>query len=179
VENSNEGELDEDHDRRFSATVEGATSEQQMTSSSFYSFFGLVVCCALVTKQIIESTHLSYTVPRESTLSDFPRPFTIATTPNNATNAPLWETSSTLPEWMKDYFDWHQDQLANHLNEENWQSQRYLVMRCLESEVCGGASDRLSSIPKFIRVASMSKRLLFIKWTRPAPLEDFLVPPGA
>jgi hypothetical protein len=153
-----------------------------MINNSFYLFLSLVVCIVLVTKQVIESTHM--------TLSTFPRELEAAadslhsvvkkTTATNETNnaARLWEASSVLPEWMKDYFDWHQDQLANHLNKENWASHRYLVIRCLESEVCGGASDRLSSIPKFVRVASMSKRLLFIKWTKPAPLEEFLVPPG-
>jgi hypothetical protein len=149
-----------------------------MTNSNFYSFFGLVVCCALVTNQIIGSTQMSYTVPRESTVAVFPDSLIVNKAPNTATNGTLWEKSSVLPQWMKDYFEWHQDQLANHLNKENWESHRYLVMRCLESEVCGGASDRLSSIPKFVRVASMSKRILFIKWTRPAALEEFLVPPG-
>jgi hypothetical protein len=195
-----------------------------MMSKSFYSVLCLAVCCAIVTKQIIGSTQLSYTVARESTIlavvpdsillkkmhqnnvtynatvvpdsiisnkthqnnvtynatTVVPDSIILNKTQNNATNTTLrlWEASSVLPKWMKDYFNWHQDQLANHLKKENWQSHRYLVIRCLESEVCGGASDRLSSIPKYIRVASKSKRLLFIKWTRPAPLEEFLIPPG-
>jgi hypothetical protein len=180
----------------YDFSIDQSKQEETMMSNNFYSFFGLVVCCALVTKQIIGSTQMSYTVRRESTLAVVPDSIILKKThnatnavvvpdsiilkktQNNATNATLWEASTVLPEWMKDYFDWHQDQLANHLNKEKWQSHRYLVLRCLESEVCGGASDRLSSIPKYIRVASKSKRLLFIKWTRPAPLEEFLVPPG-
>jgi len=86
-------------------------------------------------------------------------------------------SSPTLPEWMKQYFAWHQEQRQS-LNETNWQSKRYLIVRCLEiDEKCGGTSDRLQSIPFAIMAANQTQRLLFIKWERPAPLEKFLVPP--
>lgn len=88
-----------------------------------------------------------------------------------------WAPVPEFPDWMNDYFDWHMRVRAN-LNEENWRSQRYLVMRCLASdEKCGGASDRLQSFLLAIKFASLGGRLLFIKWERPAMLEEFLVPP--
>jgi hypothetical protein len=68
----------------------------------------------------------------------------MASTGTSLTNRPtsttnLWETSSAsvLPKWMKEYFSWHQDSLAR-LNETNYESQRYLVMRCLQiDDKCG------------------------------------------
>ena len=94
------------------------------------------------------------------------------------TTFPLWESMSSLPSWMNTYFSWHQDQLLT-LNATNWQSRRYLIARCLNTDQpCGGASDRLKSIPLLIRFASQQERLLFVHWERPAPLENFLLPPG-
>jgi hypothetical protein len=87
------------------------------------------------------------------------------------------EESDVRPPWMKEYFYFHQ-QLRALLNETNWQEQRYFVARCLDTDdVCGGASDRLHSIPALLLIASTTKRLLLIKWSRPAALEEFLVPP--
>jgi hypothetical protein len=89
----------------------------------------------------------------------------------------MWDRSSIVPQWMKDYVQWHY-QVRSQLNESNWDQHRYLVLRCLETDhVCGGASDRLQSIPTLLRLASMSNRLFFIYWNRPAALEHFLVPP--
>jgi hypothetical protein len=98
--------------------------------------------------------------------------------PVNTTEVePLWNTSAHLPGWMKEYFDWHLSQVKL-LNETNWKDQRFLVMRCLDTDnVCGGASDRLQSIPAIILMANQTRRLFFIKWSRPAPLQEFLVPP--
>jgi hypothetical protein len=89
----------------------------------------------------------------------------------------MWDRSTIVPQWMKDYVQWHY-QVRSQLNESNWDQHRYLVLRCLETDhVCGGASDRLQSIPTLLRLASMSNRLFFIHWNRPAALEHFLVPP--
>jgi len=94
------------------------------------------------------------------------------------TTSPLWESMPSLPSWMTTYFSWHRDQLLT-LDATNWQSRRYLIARCLNiDQSCGGASDRLKSIPLLIRFASQQERLLFVHWERPAPLENFLLPPG-
>jgi hypothetical protein len=90
----------------------------------------------------------------------------------------LWENNPALPVWMKEYFDWHHEQLS-HLNETNWKSQRYLVMRCLKEDLkCGGAADRLSLVPVAVLLAKQSARILFIKWERPCALTEFLIPPA-
>jgi hypothetical protein len=88
-----------------------------------------------------------------------------------------WENSTVLPNWFKGYVGFHRDQRLL-LNETNWRNQRYLIMRCLDiDEKCGGASDRLQSVPLMLMLANMTGRILFIKWSRPAALEEFLVPP--
>lgn len=90
----------------------------------------------------------------------------------------LWHRSTTqLPDWIKEYFDWAVEQ-QQHLNPNTFQSYRYIVMQCLTTDDhCGGTSDRLKPIPLVLLLAMRSKRLLYIRWTRPCPLEEFLVPP--
>jgi len=54
---------------------------------------------------------------------------------------------------------------------------KYMILRCSNHEpVCGGAGDRLRSIPFFIAAAARSKRIFLIRWQRPTKLEEFLVP---
>ena len=116
----------------------------------------------------------------------------------------LWELSDYIPHWMKgkhvnsasyphfhciasnltisptitDYFAWHKEELPK-LNSGNWESHRILVMQCLKGSdtKCGGTADRLKPFLFLLREAHESKRLLFIHWTLPARIEEFLVPP--
>lgn len=89
----------------------------------------------------------------------------------------LWDYSEKIPSWMKDYFSWHEGQRLS-LNSTNYSSRRFLIMRCLRVDSrCGGAADRLLSIPFAVLLAYQSRRILLIKWERPAPLEFYLVPP--
>jgi hypothetical protein len=89
----------------------------------------------------------------------------------------MWENSTVLPVWFKEYVAFHREQRLA-LNETNWKDQRYLVMRCLNiDDRCGGASDRLQSVPALLGLANMTRRMFFITWSRPAPLQEFLVPP--
>ena len=84
----------------------------------------------------------------------------------------------SLPAWMTQYFAWHKESLQR-LNEDHsqWKDYRYLVLRCLQMDhKCGGASDRLQSIPMVLQIAAKHERLLFIEWEKPAPLTEFLVP---
>jgi hypothetical protein len=77
----------------------------------------------------------------------------------------MWENSTVLPVWFKDYVALHREQRLA-LNETNWKDQRYLIMRCLDiDEKCGGASDRLQSVPALLGLANMTRRMLFIKWS--------------
>ena len=84
--------------------------------------------------------------------------------------------STTLPVWIKDYFSWHAQQLAS-LTADNWQDHKFLILQCIrEDPHCGGASDRLKPIPLLLWVAQQTGRIFLIWWTRPCPLEEFLVP---
>ena len=90
----------------------------------------------------------------------------------------LWHQSTTLPTWIQEYLDWASEQQQS-LSTENWKSQRYIIMQCLTTDDhCGGTSDRLKPIPLVILLAMRSKRILYIRWTRPCPLEEFLIPPS-
>lgn len=89
----------------------------------------------------------------------------------------LWHQSTSLPPWIQQYLDWASEQQQS-LSTENWKSQRYIIMQCLTTDAhCGGTSDRLKPIPLVILLAMRSKRILYIKWTRPCQLEEFLLPP--
>jgi hypothetical protein len=90
-----------------------------------------------------------------------------------------WNSSQVLPHWFRHYVKWHQDQ-RQLLMPSNWNTSgfQYLVQRCTISEACGGGSDRLLGIPFKVAMAARSKRLFFIIWQRPCPLEEFLVAPS-
>ncbi len=100
----------------------------------------------------------------------------------------LWDQPELrIPQWMKDYFRWHRwkrstwkDPTDN--NNEDWrESERWMISQCLMSQdrkKCGGTADRLKPIPVLLRAAYENKRVFLIRWTRPAPLEEFLPPPA-
>lgn len=91
---------------------------------------------------------------------------------------PQKEYYLSLPKWMTDYFQWHTDQLNSLKSDEksSWIQHRLLILRCMDDDRCGGTSDRIKSLPVFLALAAKSKRLLFLKWNRPFPLEQFLIP---
>lgn len=89
----------------------------------------------------------------------------------------LWQQSTDLPQWMKDYFSWHREQTLHSIPSPAQQQQRYLVLQCLEQDrQCGGLADRILALPFLILMAAQSKRLFKIVWTVPFPLEEFLMP---
>lgn len=94
-------------------------------------------------------------------------------------NDSIVEEPTTTPDWLLEYTVWH-SQVRQTLNETNWKNYQYLVLKCPRGHICGGASDRLKSVPLLVYLASLAKpkRLFFIHWTKPAPLEEFLVPPS-
>jgi hypothetical protein len=94
--------------------------------------------------------------------------FTYTSSSHNAislSTLPLWNSSNTLPLWMKDYFQWHA--LARQkLSLENWNSGRHrprlLVLQCTPGDrKCGGLADRLKPIPLLILAAARNE-LLFL-----------------
>ena len=97
----------------------------------------------------------------------------------NATKTIFWDgdSSSKLPAWLRDYMAWHHE-TRQTLNITNWRQCKYLLLRCVAGDAkCAGASDRLKTLPVQLLLASQARRLFFIHWSRPAPLEEFLVPP--
>ena len=78
---------------------------------------------------------------------------------------------------LVDYFSWHAMN-RRRLTETNWKTtHKYLIIRCTkEDQKCGGLSDRLKPLPFFLLVAARTKRLLMIRWNKPAKLEEFLFP---
>ena len=89
-------------------------------------------------------------------------------------------SSSALPLWMKDYFRWHAQQRRAMRSEKSgkewWLQYKFLVLRCTSQDRCGGLSDRLTSLPLFLFMAATTNRVLLVRWDRPFPLEDFLLP---
>lgn len=80
---------------------------------------------------------------------------------------------------LADYFQWHTEQRALlRQNPEHWDQLKYYLVECTTAyEHCGGTADRLGPLPFHVRIASSNNRLLLIKWRKPAPLEEFLLPP--
>lgn len=90
----------------------------------------------------------------------------------------VWNDSTTLPTWMKEYFDWHRTQRQLHMNETNYGQFTFLVVRCLKHDLkCGGTADRLKPLPFYVLLASRMHRILLFHWERPFLLQEFLVPP--
>lgn len=85
--------------------------------------------------------------------------------------------NSTLPKWMKEYFEWHREQ-RKLLNKTNVMNFKFLISHCLKIDArCGGTADRLKPLPLFLLVAYKTKRIFMIKWQKPKYLEAFLLPP--
>lgn len=99
------------------------------------------------------------------------------------TNKKVWEDSysyrNNMPAWMKEYFEWHTTERKRlEENRDEWKHCKFIMLQCLPgSRKCGGTADRLKPLPLFLLLAHRTKRLLLIKWGRPAELEEFLLPP--
>jgi hypothetical protein len=165
--------------RRKTPKVRKAQRKQIRLQLSFLFIAVLVVCNiwlsdnapAMIAELTVSDLFGNYTPDVIATTDTSPA--MIAATEN------LWEDDSdALPSWLKDYMEWHHD-TRQKLNESNWQNYKYILLRCVEADdKCAGAADRLKMIPMQILLAEQAKRLFFIHWSRPAALEEFLVPPA-
>lgn len=94
----------------------------------------------------------------------------------------MWELSGYLPVWMKEYFEWHKKERSK-ITHDSWRNgiHKVLVLQCRPTDKgndrCDNLSQRFTIIPNLLREAHAMKRLLFIHWTDPTNLEEFLVPP--
>jgi len=135
---------------------------------SWFGYFAIVVERPTNLNRMLVPVHQ---FPPQQQQSEHDSDTTTSSIPTNI-------SEDVLPTWMTDYFQWHNESL-NLLNQDytQWKNYQYLVVRCLEMDnKCGGASDRLQSIPLALLMAAKYKRLLFIEWEKPAPLTEFLVP---
>ncbi|CAB9520637.1 expressed unknown protein [Seminavis robusta] len=91
---------------------------------------------------------------------------------------PLWSnhTNDTLPTWLTEYLEWHQQQ-RQLLNESNWKEFYFLVSSAFKGQRNGGMTDRIRPILSLVRLAAQTQRILLIYWERPFALEHFLLPP--
>jgi hypothetical protein len=153
--------------------------------SSITRMYSSSVYLALLSRDTTESKITYYQERAQSILERFQEENETSTETDDKSGVhnslfsepPKWENSTVLPVWFKEYVALHTEQRLA-LNETNWEDQRYLIMRCLDiDDKCGGASDRLQSVPTMLALANRTRRMLFIKWNRPAPLQEFLVPP--
>jgi len=82
-----------------------------------------------------------------------------------------------LPKWIRDYVQWHRtvrEEFPGNQLFENPKAPNVLIRTCLG--LCGGLHDRLGQLPWDLYLANQTKRVLFVKWFRPKPIEDFLIP---
>ena len=123
-----------------------------------------------------EKQHIEDPIQLHKQLESFYDNFSSPTNPSL-----LWVDNITkLPKWMTSYLNWHHHSRRRLIdNPESYGEYRYFVMQCIKGQDyhCGGLSDRLKPLPWAIRIAYYTRRLLFIHWTRPAPLTDFLAVP--
>ena len=92
----------------------------------------------------------------------------------------LRSKSDVIPEWMSNYVVWHQDQrriLSRNDNATAVREMKFMVVRCIEKQKCGGLSDRMKPLPAYMMIAELTNRVLLFHWTKPASLEAFFQPP--
>ena len=93
-----------------------------------------------------------------------------------------YKTKFPLPDWMEEFMSKQPTgDPQKHQEMLNDPSSKFLVMVCFrflnDIEDCGGLTDRLMNLPWNMWVAHKTNRKLLIKYHKPRPLEEFLVPP--
>ncbi|CAB9498867.1 expressed unknown protein [Seminavis robusta] len=98
-------------------------------------------------------------------------------TPNQQKATFISPLDPSLPKWIRDYITWHRQVRAQYPGAElfnNPQAPNVLIRTCLG--LCGGLHDRLGQLAWDLYLANQTKRVLFVRWYRPKPIEDFLIP---
>lgn len=66
--------------------------------------------------------------------------------------------------------------MVQNLTIDNYSQYQYVLLTCMNHTKCYGTSDRLKMIPVMVKLAALSQRIFFIYWSKPYPIEEFLVP---
>lgn len=100
--------------------------------------------------------------------------FTSSTQKGNSLRSPI---DPEIPDWIRNYITWHREVRIKYPGDEllrNPDAPNVLIRTCLG--LCGGLNDRLGQLPWDLYLANQTGRVLFMRWYRPKPLEDFLLP---
>ena len=93
----------------------------------------------------------------------------------------LNQSKFPLPDWLDTFLN--SQPIETHNKSIADPNQKFFVLTCHKFEVnqeedCGGFSDRMKLLPYMLWVAKMNGRMLLIRYSKPYPLEEFLVPPS-
>jgi hypothetical protein len=86
-----------------------------------------------------------------------------------------------LPDWLENFLK--TQPVASHNNTLSDPDAKFIVLTChkfqlTQMEDCGGLADSLCLLPSTLWLAHKTGRKLLIKYSKPAPLEHFLIPPS-
>lgn len=85
-----------------------------------------------------------------------------------------------LPEWLESFLQ--TQPTSTHADTLSDPNAKFIVMTCYrfeqtQEEKCGGITDRMTLLPYYLWLAKKTGRKLLIKYFKPSPLENYLVPP--
>jgi hypothetical protein len=88
-------------------------------------------------------------------------------------------TKFPVPDWLDEFLQ--SQPTASHHDTLTSPHNKFLVMTCHKYannivEACGGIADRFKLLPYNLWLAHQTGRKLLIKYSKPSPLEDYLVP---
>jgi hypothetical protein len=88
-------------------------------------------------------------------------------------------TKFPVPDWLDEFLQ--SQPTASHHDTLTSPHNKFLVMTCHKYannivEACGGIADRFKLLPYNMWLAHQTGRKLLIKYSKPSPLEDYLVP---
>ena len=123
---------------------------------------------------VLLDNFLDLTRPRGRIVSTRTPPSSLHAIKEGESNKSTDGVREGLPEWIKNYFAWHR-QMREQFPGTDLLRKTTAPNILLWNNV-NGLHDRLHDIPLALYLANQTHRLLFVHWTVPAPLEEFLVP---
>ena len=123
---------------------------------------------------VLLDNFLDLTRPRGRIVSTRTPPSSLHATKAEETHKSTDGVREGLPEWINNYFAWHRQMREQFPGRELLRNKT--APNILLWNNVNGLHDRLHDVPLALYLANQTQRLLFIHWTVPAPLEEFLVP---